>query len=148
MLRRISICRSSIDGTWAGTMCLTEAHCGTDLGMLRTKAVPQSDGSYRITGSKIFISGGEHDLTENIVHLVLARLPDAPSGIKGISLFSCRSFCRRRTDGVGARNGVVCTGIEHKMGIRHRRPAQLVFDDATGLARRASRTRACARCSR
>ena len=76
-----------VDGTWSGTMCLTEAQCGTDLGMLRTKAVPQADGSYRITGAKIFISAGDHDLTENIVHLVLARLPDAPAGVKGISLF-------------------------------------------------------------
>ena len=81
-----------VDGTWTGTMCLTEPHCGTDLGLLRTKAVPQADGSYRITGTKIFISAGEHDLTENIIHLVLARLPDAPAGIKGISLFLVPKF--------------------------------------------------------
>ncbi|HMD74684.1 MAG TPA: acyl-CoA dehydrogenase C-terminal domain-containing protein [Steroidobacteraceae bacterium] len=121
-----------VDGTWGGTMCLTEAHCGTDLGMLRTKAVPQSDGSYRITGSKIFISSGEHDLTENIVHLVLARLPDAPSGIKGISLFAVPKFLPEADGSVGARNGVLCTGIEHKMGIRASATCQLAFDEAKG----------------
>ncbi len=121
-----------VDGTWGGTMCLTESHCGTDLGMLRTKAVPQSDGSYRITGAKIFISSGEHDLTENIVHLVLARLPDAPSGIKGISLFAVPKFLPQADGSVGARNGVLCTGIEHKMGIRASATCQLAFDEAKG----------------
>ena len=100
-----------VQGTWAGTMCLTEPQCGTDLGMLRTKAVPQADGSYLLTGSKIFISSGEHDLTENIVHLVLARLPDAPPGIKGISLFVVPKFLPKADGTVGPRNGVLCTGI-------------------------------------
>ena len=107
-----------VDGSWGGTMCLTEAQCGTDLGMLRTKAVPQADGSYKISGSKIFISSGEHDLTENIVHLVLARLPDSPAGIKGISLFAVPKFLPQADGSPGPRNGVLCTGIEHKMGIR------------------------------
>ncbi len=121
-----------VDGTWSGTMCLTEAHCGTDLGMLRTKAVPQEDGSYKVTGSKIFISAGEHDLTENIIHLVLARLPDAPPGIKGISLFLVPKFLPDERGGPGARNGVVCTAIEHKMGIKASATCQMSFDDATG----------------
>ena len=95
-----------IDGTWSGTMCLTEAHCGTDLGMLRTKAVPNEDGSYNLTGSKIFISSGEHDLTENIIHLVLARLPDAPKGVKGISLFLVPKLLPGADGKPGARNGV------------------------------------------
>jgi alkylation response protein AidB-like acyl-CoA dehydrogenase len=121
-----------VDGTWAGTMCLTEAHCGTDLGLLRTRAVPQPDGSYRVSGSKIFISAGEHDLTENIVHLVLARLPDAPPGVKGISLFVVPKFLPTAEGGVGARNGVKCTGIEHKMGIKGSATCQLTFDEAAG----------------
>ena len=121
-----------VDGTWSGTMCLTEAHCGTDLGLLRTKAVPQDDGSYKITGSKIFISAGEHDLTENIIHLVLARLPDAPPGVKGISLFLVPKFLPDEAGGPGARNGVVCTAIEHKMGIKASATCQMSFDDATG----------------
>ncbi len=121
-----------VDGSWAGTMCLTEPHCGTDLGMLKTRAVPQADGSYRITGSKIFISAGEHDLTENIVHLVLARLPDAPSGIKGISLFLVPKFLPNPDGSLGARNGVQCTGIEHKMGIKASATCQMSFDEATG----------------
>ena len=121
-----------VDGTWSGTMCLTEAHCGTDLGMLRTKAVPQPDGSYQLTGSKIFISAGEHDLTENIIHLVLARLPDAPAGVKGISLFLVPKFLPDPDGGPGARNGVVCTSIEHKMGIKASATCQMSFDDATG----------------
>ncbi len=121
-----------VDGRWAGTMCLTEPHCGTDLGMLRTKAVPQADGSYKLTGSKIFISAGEHDLTENIVHLVLARLPDAPAGIKGISLFVVPKFLPNPDGGIGAHNGVACTGIEHKMGIKASSTCQMSFDDATG----------------
>jgi len=121
-----------VSGIWSGTMCLTEAHCGTDLGMLRTKAVPQADGSYRITGNKIFISAGEHDLTENIVHLVLARLPDAPEGVKGISLFLVPKFLPNHDGSVGARNGVLCTGIEHKMGLKASATCQMSFDDATG----------------
>jgi len=122
-----------VDGSWTGTMCLTESHCGTDLGLLRTKAVPQADGSYRITGSKIFISAGEHDLTENIIHLVLARMPDAPPGIKGISLFVVPKFLPNADGSVGARNGVKCTGIEHKMGIKASATCQISFDQASGF---------------
>ncbi len=121
-----------VDGTWAGTMCLTEAHCGTDLGMLRTKAAPQPDGSYRLTGNKIFISAGEHDLTDNIIHLVLARLPDAPAGIKGISLFLVPKFLPNAQGEAGARNDVACTSIEHKMGIKASATCQISFDEATG----------------
>ena len=122
-----------VDGSWAGTMCLTESHCGTDLGLLRTKAMPQPDGTYRLTGSKIFISAGEHDLTENIIHLVLARMPDAPPGIKGISLFVVPKFLPGADGTIGARNGVMCTGIEHKMGIKASATCQISFDDATGF---------------
>jgi alkylation response protein AidB-like acyl-CoA dehydrogenase len=121
-----------VDGTWSGTMCLTEAHCGTDLGMLRTRAVPQPDGSYKVGGSKIFISAGEHDLTENIIHLVLARLPDAPRGTRGISLFLVPKFIPTADGRPGARNGVVCTALEHKMGIKGSATCQLTFEDATG----------------
>ena len=121
-----------VDGSWSGTMCLTEAHCGTDLGLLRTKAAPQPDGSYKLNGSKIFISAGEHDLTENIIHLVLARLPDAPPGVKGISLFVVPKFLPKADGTVGARNGVKCTGIEHKMGIKASATCQISFDDASG----------------
>jgi alkylation response protein AidB-like acyl-CoA dehydrogenase len=121
-----------VDGSWAGTMCLTEAHCGTDLGLLRTKAEPQADGSYQLNGSKIFISAGEHDLTENIVHLVLARLPDAPKGVKGISLFVVPKFLPAANGTIGARNGVRCAGIEHKMGIKASATCQIHFDGATG----------------
>jgi alkylation response protein AidB-like acyl-CoA dehydrogenase len=121
-----------VSGEWAGTMCLTEPHCGTDLGLLRTKAVPQADGSYKVTGSKIFISAGEHDLTENIVHLVLARLPDAPPGVKGISLFVVPKFLPDADGKPGPRNGVSCAAIEHKMGIKASATCQMNFDDATG----------------
>ncbi len=121
-----------VQGTWAGTMCLTEPHCGTDLGLLRTRAVPQDDGTYKLTGSKIFISAGEHDLTENIIHLVLARLPGAPAGIKGISLFVVPKFIPTTGGRPGARNGVSCAGIEHKMGIKASATCQINFDDATG----------------
>jgi alkylation response protein AidB-like acyl-CoA dehydrogenase len=121
-----------VDGSWSGTMCLTEAHCGTDLGLLRTKAEPQADGSYKLTGSKIFISAGEHDLSENIIHLVLARLPDGPKGIKGISLFVVPKFLPNPDGSVGARNGVKCGAIEHKMGIKGSATCQLHFDGATG----------------
>ncbi|MEZ5605744.1 MAG: acyl-CoA dehydrogenase C-terminal domain-containing protein [Burkholderiaceae bacterium] len=120
-------------GEWAGTMCLTEPHCGTDLGLLRTKAEPQPDGSYRITGSKIFISAGEHDFTPNIVHLVLARLPDAPKGSKGISLFIVPKFRVGADGSLGARNGVFCTGIEHKMGIHGNATCQLSLEEAEGF---------------
>ena len=121
-----------VAGNWSGTMCLTESHCGTDLGMLRTRAVPQPDGTYKLSGSKIFISAGEHDLTENIVHLVLARMPDAPPGIKGISLFVVPKFLPTAQGDVGERNGVKCTGIEHKMGIKASATCQISFEDATG----------------
>jgi len=121
-----------VDGTWAGTMCLTEPHCGTDLGLLRTRAVPQTDGTYRLTGSKIFISAGEHDFTDNIIHLVLARMADAPPGIKGISLFVVPKFLTNADGSLGARNGVKCTGIEHKMGIKASATCQMSFDDAVG----------------
>ncbi|WP_114858089.1 acyl-CoA dehydrogenase C-terminal domain-containing protein [Azospirillum brasilense] len=121
-----------VDGTWAGTMCLTEPHCGTDLGLIRTKAVPQEDGSHKITGTKIFISAGEHDLTENILHLVLARLPDAPAGTRGISLFLVPKFLPNEDGGVGPRNGVACGSIEHKMGIKASATCVMNFEDATG----------------
>jgi alkylation response protein AidB-like acyl-CoA dehydrogenase len=120
------------DGTWTGTMCLTEPHCGTDLGLLRSKAEPQADGSYKITGSKIFISSGEHDLAENIVHLVLARLPEAPQGSKGISLFLVPKFLPNEDGTLGARNPILCTGLEHKMGIHGNATAQISLDGATG----------------
>jgi alkylation response protein AidB-like acyl-CoA dehydrogenase len=122
-------------GTWSGTMCLTEAQCGTDLGLIRTKAVPNDDGSFALTGTKIFISAGEHDLTENIVHLVLARLPDAPPGIKGISLFVVPKFLPKAQDGdwvPGPRNGVACGSIEEKMGIHASATCVMHFDQATG----------------
>ena len=121
-----------VSGAWSGTMCLTEAQCGTDLGLIRTRASPDIDGSYRVTGSKIFISAGEHDLTENIVHLVLARLPDAPAGIKGISMFLVPKFLPNPDGSKGPRNGLVCTSIEHKMGLRASATCQMSFDEATG----------------
>jgi alkylation response protein AidB-like acyl-CoA dehydrogenase len=119
-------------GEWTGTMCLTEPHCGTDLGMLRTKAEPQADGTYRITGQKIFISAGEHDMADNIVHLVLARLPDAPQGSKGISLFVVPKFNVNADGSLGSRNGVYCAGLEHKMGIHGNATAQIVLENAVG----------------
>lgn len=121
-----------IEGTWSGTMCLTESHCGTDLGLIKTKADPNGDGSYKVTGSKIFISAGEHDLTENIVHLVLAKLPDAPEGARGISLFVVPKFLPKDDGSVGARNGVMCGSIEHKMGIHANSTCVINFDDAQG----------------
>ncbi|MDQ0504335.1 acyl-CoA dehydrogenase C-terminal domain-containing protein [Xanthobacter agilis] len=121
-----------VEGVWSGAMCLTEPQCGTDLGLVRTRAVPQADGSYKITGNKIFISAGEQDLTENIIHLVLARLPDAPSGIKGISLFLVPKFLPKDDGALGPRNGVLCTGIEHKMGIHGSSTCQMSFEEATG----------------
>jgi len=122
-----------ISGEWAGTMCLTEPQCGSDLGILRSKAEPNADGSYAISGTKIFISAGEHDLTDNIVHIVLARLPDAPKGTKGISLFIVPKFLPNADGSVGARNGVACGSIEHKMGIKGSATAVLNFDKATGF---------------
>ena len=119
-------------GEWTGTMCLTEPHCGTDLGLLRTKAEPQADGTYKITGAKIFISAGEHDLAENIVHLVLARLPDAPAGSKGISLFIVPKFLVNADGTLGARNGIFCAGLEHKMGIHANSTCQMVLENAIG----------------
>ena len=113
-------------------MCLTEPHCGTDLGMLRTKAEPQADGSYSITGTKIFISAGEHDLAENILHLVLARLPDAPGGTKGISLFLVPKFLPKADGSVGERNGIRCGAIEHKMGIKANATCVMNLDGAKG----------------
>ena len=119
-------------GEWTGTMCLTEPHCGTDLGLLRTKAEPQADGSYKITGNKIFISAGEHDMTDNILHLVLARLPDAPKGSKGISLFLVPKFLVNADGSLGARNPISCSGLEHKMGIHGNATAQIAIDGAVG----------------
>jgi alkylation response protein AidB-like acyl-CoA dehydrogenase len=122
-------------GIWSGTMCLTESHCGTDLGLIKTKAIPNGDGSFKITGSKIFISAGEHDLTDNIVHLVLAKLPDAPEGTRGISLFVVPKFLpvgEGESATVGPRNGVRCGSIEHKMGIKASPTCVINFDDATG----------------
>jgi alkylation response protein AidB-like acyl-CoA dehydrogenase len=121
-----------VEGVWTGTMCLTEPHCGTDLGLLRTRAVLQDDGTYQITGTKIFISAGDHDLTENIVHLVLARRPDAPPGIGGVSLFLVPKFLVGDDGSPGARNGVACGSIEHKMGIKASATCVINFDDATG----------------
>jgi len=122
-----------ISGLWSGTMCLTEAHCGTDLAQMKTKAIPNDDGSYKINGTKIFISAGEHDLTENIVHIVLAKLPDAPEGTKGISLFIIPKFLPAADGSVGERNAVQCGSIEHKMGIHGNATAVLNFDNATGF---------------
>ena len=119
-------------GEWAGTMCLTEPHCGTDLGILRTRAVPQDDGSYEVSGTKIFVTGGDHDLADNIIHLVLAKLPDAPAGSKGISLFLVPKFLVNEDGSVGERNGVTCGSIEHKMGIKGSATCVLNFDNARG----------------
>ena len=119
-------------GTWAGTMCLTEPHAGTDLGIIRTRAVPEADGSYSVTGTKIFITGGEHDLTENIIHLVLAKLPDAPAGPKGISLFLVPKFLVNEDGSLGERNAVSCGSIEHKMGIKGSATCVMNFDGARG----------------
>ena len=121
-----------ISGEWTGTMCLTEPHCGSDLGLLKTRAEPQEDGSYAVTGTKIFITGGEHDFTDNIVHLVLARLPDAPAGTKGISLFIVPKQRTARDGTVGERNAVRCGSIEHKMGIHGSSTCVMNFDGAQG----------------
>lgn len=121
-----------IDGSWTGTMCLTEPHCGTDLGLIRTKAEPNADGSFAVSGTKIFISAGEHDMSDNIVHLVLAKLPDAPEGSKGISLFIVPKFTPDTNGEAGERNGVKCGSIEHKMGIHGNSTCVMNFDDAQG----------------
>ena len=119
-------------GQWGGTMNLTESHCGTDLGLLRTKAVPQADGSYRITGQKIWISGGEHDMAENIVHLVLARIEGAPAGVKGISLFIVPKHLPDADGNPGDRNSANCVGLEEKMGIHGSATCVMAYDDAKG----------------
>ncbi len=121
-----------VKGTWSGTMCLTEPVCGTDLGLLKTKATEQSDGTYKLTGQKIFITSGDQDLTENIIHLVLARTPDAPSGTKGISLFLVPKIQVKEDGSLGPRNGVLTNSIESKMGIRGSATCVLNFDGATG----------------
>lgn len=121
-----------VAGEWTGTMNLTEPHCGTDLGLLRTKAVRQADGSFKISGTKIFISAGEHDMAPNIIHLVLARIEGAPAGIKGVSLFVVPKFMVNADGTVGARNGVACGSIEHKMGIHGNSTCVMNYDNATG----------------
>ncbi|HEY0292461.1 MAG TPA: acyl-CoA dehydrogenase family protein, partial [Hansschlegelia sp.] len=121
-----------VAGTWTGTMNLTEPHCGTDLGLIRTRAAPQADGSYRITGTKIFISAGEHDLAENIVHLVLARIEGAPDGTKGISLFVAPKILVNEDGSLGERNAVSCGAIERKMGIHANATCVMNYDGATG----------------
>ena len=121
-----------ISGEWTGTMNLTEPHCGTDLGLLKTKAVPQSDGTYKITGQKIFISAGEHDMSQNIIHLCLARIEGAPEGVKGISLFIVPKFKLDKDENPAERNPVTCGAIEHKMGIHGNSTCVMNFDDAEG----------------
>ncbi|MCL5254766.1 MAG: acyl-CoA dehydrogenase C-terminal domain-containing protein [Gammaproteobacteria bacterium] len=121
-----------VSGEWTGTMCLTEPHAGTDLGIIRTKAVPAEDGSFAITGTKIFITGGEHDLTDNIIHLVLAKLPDAPAGTKGISLFLVPKFLVNEDGSIGERNAAVAGSVEHKMGIHASATCVMNFDGAKG----------------
>ncbi|WP_228894611.1 acyl-CoA dehydrogenase C-terminal domain-containing protein [Pseudoduganella aquatica] len=121
-----------VSGEWTGTMCLTEPHCGTDLGMLRSKAIPEADGSWTITGNKIFISAGEHDMSDNILHLVLARVPDAPEGSKGISLFLVPKFLPKEDGTVGERNPITCGAIEEKMGIHGNSTCQMNLDGAKG----------------
>ena len=120
-------------GEWTGTMCLTEPHCGTDLGLLRTKAADNGDGTFDITGTKIFISAGEHDFADNIVHLVLARIEGAPQGTKGISLFLVPKYLVNADGSLGERNPVVCASLEHKMGIKANATAVLNFDAAKGI---------------
>jgi len=117
---------------WGGTMNLTEPHCGTDLGLIRTRAVPQDDGTYRLTGQKIWISAGEHDMVDNIIHLVLAKLPDAPAGVKGISLFIVPKFLVNADGSLGARNALSCGGLEEKMGIHGNATCVMNYDGATG----------------
>ena len=119
-------------GEWTGTMCLTEPHAGTDLGIIKSKAVPNDDGSYAISGTKIFITGGEHDLADNIVHLVLAKLPDAPAGTKGISLFVVPKILPNEDGSLGERNALSCGSVEHKMGIHASATCVMNFDGAKG----------------
>lgn len=121
-----------VEGSWTGTMCLTEAHCGSDLGMLKCRAEPADDGSYRLTGTKIFISAGEHDMSDNIVHIVIARLPDAPAGTKGISLFAVPKYNVSADGDIEDRNAVQCGSIEHKMGIKASATCVINFDGARG----------------
>jgi alkylation response protein AidB-like acyl-CoA dehydrogenase len=121
-----------VSGAWSGTMVLTEAHAGTDLGLMRTRAEPQGDGSYRISGSKIFITSGEHDLAENIVHFVLARLPDAPAGSRGISMFLVPKLLPDSEGNPGEKNGVTCAGVEHKLGIHGSATCAMDFDGSKG----------------
>lgn len=121
-----------VEGTWSGAMALTESHCGTDLGLLRTRAESRKDGSYHLTGTKIFITGGEHDLAENIIHLVLARLPDAPRGSKGISMFLVPKFLVNEDGSIGERNGMSCGSIEHKMGIKGASTCVMNYENAKG----------------
>jgi alkylation response protein AidB-like acyl-CoA dehydrogenase len=121
-----------VSGRWTGTMNLTEPHCGTDLGLIRTKAEPQADGSYLISGTKIFISSGEHDLSENIIHLVLAKAAGAPDNVKGISLFIVPKFLVNEDGSLGERNGVQCGSIEHKMGIHGNSTCVMNYDEAKG----------------
>ncbi len=130
--QREAFLKPLVEGRWTGTMCLTEPHCGSDLGLLKTRAEPQADGSYAITGTKIFITAGEHDFTDNIVHLVLARLPDAPAGVKGISLFVVPKLRVARDGSVGERNALRCGSIEHKMGIHASATCVMNFDGAQG----------------
>jgi Acyl-CoA dehydrogenases len=118
------------NGSWTGTMCLTESHCGTDLGLIKTKAMPDEDGSFKISGTKIFITAGEHDLSENIVHLVLAKLPGSPEGVRGISLFVVPKFIPNTNGSPGTRNTVSCGSIEEKMGIHGSSTCVLHFDEA------------------
>ena len=132
-----------VAGTWTGTMNLTEPHCGTDLGLLKTKAEPQADGSYELTGTKIFISSGEHDLAENIIHLVLAKIAGAPDNVKGISLFLVPKLPVSDDGSVGARNGVSCGSIEDKMGIHGNSTCVMNYDGANGLADRRARKGPC-----
>ena len=130
--QREAFLKPIVEGRWTGTMCLTEPHCGTDLGLMKTRAEPNADGSYALSGTKIFITAGEHDLTENIVHLVLAKLPDAPPGAKGISLFVTPKFKVDRDGVMGERNALRCGSIEHKMGIKGSVTCVMNFDGAQG----------------
>src|SRR5262245_22655184 len=130
-LRRLYLPRR-VSGVWSGTMVLSESHAGTDLGLMRTRAEPDGDGTYRVSGTKIFITSGEHDLTENIVHMVLAKLPDAPAGSRGISLFVVPKFLPDADGRPGAANGVGCAGVEHKLGIHGSATCVMNFDDSRG----------------
>ncbi len=130
--QRQAFLKPIVEGRWTGTMCLTEPHCGSDLGLLKSKAEPRANGTYAISGTKIFITAGEHDLTENIVHLVLARLPDAPPGVKGISLFIVPKYKVDKSGQMSERNAVACGAIEHKMGIKASVTCVMNFDGAEG----------------